>query len=321
MINPSLSQAADLSNLFIIDCKTKKDFGLHSYYLFNQQPVFDAHTSALNQTEFLLRKISKAQKLYSTIPEKIQHSFYIPVSFKPQSWVTNPSEDDFSAAARWIMHNYDFQCAKKLLTNYIAKVESGPYILSGLSKLSTNNAIPWRSPVLIQNFSNIEANKSLYWLTTFFKKSWQPRVWRVTDQHQLKENMTEDLLRHDARDSDKTTALTTPQIIPMINGEDSPVIATTTDSLEQQNASKGSPVDPAQDSLFPDNQPPASDLNQAQTNNSALTQVENTSIPEPNSPLATSQVETHSVIQQSAPNPYLKRIYIQYELNNTSTTE
>ncbi len=212
------SNPPDLSTIFIVDCHAEKDYSLNTYYLFNQQPVFDAHTAALKQTEFLLQKISKIKTLYATTPLKQQHSFYIPVSFKPQSWVLQPTKDDFPAAARWILHNYDYQCAKKLLKPFSTINAGGPYFLSSLEKLKANPEpnVPWRSAVLIQNLSDIEYKKSLFWLSTFFKKSWQPRLWNLDDISLLQEGILEELKNNDNlpnSDAMGSVSLSTPKAL------------------------------------------------------------------------------------------------------------
>lgn len=193
---------ADLSNIFIVDCKTNKNYGLHSYYLFLQQPVFQAHTNALKQTEYLLRKMNKIKLLYSNALSSKQQTVFIPVSFEPQSWVQQPQEADFGAAARWIMHNYDYQCAKTLLKPFPKLSDAGPYLLSSTQKLLPENLSaqrPWRIPVLVQNLSESTPEKSLYWLEMFFKKSWQPRQWLSENLLRLHENMLESLFHYDTQ--------------------------------------------------------------------------------------------------------------------------
>ena len=204
------SNSNNLSTVFLVDCKSIDNYGLHSYYLFARQPVFDAHTAALKQTEFLLRKISKAKKLTTKSPKTEQHNFYIPVSFQPQSWVQHPGDNDFSAAARWLLHNYDYQCASKILNQFPNTSDSGPYLLSSLKniqliqpgsltspQINPNRRIPWRTSVLIQNISNTDSAKSISWLDMFFKKSWQPRKWQTMDILNLHESLAERLWQND----------------------------------------------------------------------------------------------------------------------------
>lgn len=198
-----------LDTLFVVDCKVSKSHGLQSYYLFAQQPVFNAHTDALKETEFLLRKISRIKQRYKNTPLEKQHIFYIPVSFEPQSWVQDPQEDDFAAAARWVLHNYDYQCAKDLLRPFPFINKKGSYILSSNSPLipaqpsndSDGSKSPehplWRSPVLVQDLSNSKPEKSTFWLETFLKKSWQPRQWETMNVLQLHESMLEALFNYD----------------------------------------------------------------------------------------------------------------------------
>ncbi len=185
----------DLSSIFIIDCNISGQYSLYSYFLFPRQPVFNAHTNALKQTEQLLRKIHKLKQRYTNTPTHKQHAFYIPVSFEPQSWVMQPTEDDFNAAARWVVRNFDYQCAKKLLTAFPRIKNDGPYLLSSTKKLRQKS--PWRPPVLTQDFSKTGLNDSLFWIETFFKKSWQPQHWGATDLLSLRESMLEILFnRH-----------------------------------------------------------------------------------------------------------------------------
>jgi len=179
--------AKDLSSVFITDCKTKGKYGLYSYFLFPRQPVFNAHTRAIEQTEQLLRKIHKLKQLYINTAANKQHTFYIPVSFEPQSWVKQPAEDDYNAAARWVVRNFDYRCAKTLLSIFPRINNAGPYILSSTRKLRQKS--PWRMPVLTQDFSNIELSEANYWVDTFFKKSWQARSWGNRDLLNLRENM------------------------------------------------------------------------------------------------------------------------------------
>jgi len=211
------STDSNLSRLFVVDCKVSQAHGLHSYYLFTQQPVFNAHTDALEQTEFILRKISRIKERYKNIPIQRQHTFYIPVSFEPQSWVQDPQENDFAAAARWVLHNYDHQCAKKLLQPFPSINKEGPYILSSKSQLipaqasntntntntNANNGTKspehplWRMPVLVQDLSDSLRVKSNFWFETFLKKSWQPKQWETIHVLRLHESMLEALFEYD----------------------------------------------------------------------------------------------------------------------------
>ena len=184
---------SDISSVYITDCQTGNDFGLNSYYLFNQQPVFNAHSNALQQIEFLLRKISKIKHRSKNSPSRLQHALFIPVSFEPQSWVQQPAEGDFAAAARWVMHNYDYQCAKKLLQNYPDIVNAGPYIVSSQKEITSTQFSPLRIPTLIQDISYVSTPNSRFWLNLFFRKSWQPRQWQSTNLLNLQTNLIEEL--------------------------------------------------------------------------------------------------------------------------------
>ncbi len=165
----------DLSSIFITDCEANGKYGLYSYFLFPRQPVFNAHARAIKQTEQLLRKIHKLKQRYASTAPRKQHAFYIPVSFEPQSWVTQPTEDDYNAAARWVVRNFDHQCAKELLATFPRINNTGPYILSSTRKLRQKS--PWRMPVLTQDFSGTKPDESQFWISTFFKKTWQPQSW------------------------------------------------------------------------------------------------------------------------------------------------
>ncbi len=195
--------AGDLSQVFITDCKAKGEYGLYSYYIFPRPPVFNAHTRAIEQTEQLLRKIHKLKQHYLTTPASKQHTFYIPVSFEPQSWVIQPTEDDYNAAARWLVHNFDHQCAKKLLAAFPQINNAGPYILSSTRKLG--QASPWRMPVLTQDFSNITLDESTYWLDVFFKKSQQPQSWGNMDLLNLRKNIQTRLFRQYSQKKQKSS--------------------------------------------------------------------------------------------------------------------
>jgi len=232
------STDSNLSHLFVVDCKVSQAHGLHSYYLFTQQPVFNAHTDALEQTEFILRKISRIKERYKNTPIEKQHTFYIPVSFEPQSWVQDPQEDDFAAAARWVLHNYDHQCAKKLLQPFPSINKGGTYILSSKSQLvpaQPSNASPnngtklsghplWRIPVLVQDLSDSLSVKSNFWFETFLKKSWQPRQWETTNLLQLHESMLEALFEYDTQPQDGRLNQQEKQSHPEMNTGFIPVI-------------------------------------------------------------------------------------------------
>ena len=227
---------ANSGNILIVDCKTELDYGLNSYYLFLHHPVFQAHSNALEQTEFLLRKISKIKQLYPNTPLDKQHTIYIPVSFEPQSWVSQPKEGDFNAAARWILQNYDFQCAKTLLKPFPQLTDSGPYILSSSNKIQPRKLLPKipsvatsaHNPVLVQNLSTIKPAKSIDWLEMFFKKSWQPRQWEAENLIGLHDNMLESLFHYDVQLSEaiepqnKESSNNEPGYSPLISAEDVP---------------------------------------------------------------------------------------------------
>lgn len=201
----------DLSNIFIVDCNISGQYSLYSYFLFLRQPVFNDHTKALKQAERLLRKIHKLKQRYTNTPTNKQHTFYIPVSFEPQSWVTQPTEDDFNAAARWIIRNFDYQCSRKLLAAFPKIKSDGPYLLSSTKKLRQKS--PWRLPVLSQDFSEAELSDSLFWIETFFKRSWQPQHWGTLDLLSLRESMLEILFnRHQQKMKNKVQI---PESLPI----------------------------------------------------------------------------------------------------------
>jgi len=182
----------NLNRVFIVDCKATGQYGLYSYLLFSRQPVFDAHTQALKQMERLLRDVNQLKQHYPHTPTNNQQTVYIPVSFEPQTWITQPTENDYDAAARWVMHNFDFQCSKKLLAHFPKIKGDGPYILSSAQKIQQTS--PWRMPVLVQDFSTAKLGESLFWFDTFFKKSAQPQPWETMDLLRLQENMLSLLL-------------------------------------------------------------------------------------------------------------------------------
>jgi len=202
----------DLSSVFIVNCQSKHHYGLHSYYLYPYQPVFNEHANALKYMQVLLRKISRIKSLYQGQPDSKQHSFFIPVSFKPQSWVTSPSENDFEAAARWVTHNYDYACARKMLTAFTATntENKGPIILSSSMNIlaaTTPSELaeepiadqkePTHIPVLVQNLSNSVPSKAIKWLDIFVKSSWRIRHSGMKSLDLIRERLLERLHQHD----------------------------------------------------------------------------------------------------------------------------
>ena len=202
----------DLSSVFIVNCQSKHHYGLHSYYLYPYQPVFNEHSNALKYMQVLLRKISRIKTFYQGKPDSKQHSFFIPVSFQPQSWVISPSENDFDAAARWATHNYDYACARKILATFTStntEKNKGPIILSSsvnilatttpseLEEPIANQKKPAHIPVLVQNLSNSIPSKATKWLDTFVKSSWRIRHSGLKSLNLIRERLLERLHRHD----------------------------------------------------------------------------------------------------------------------------
>lgn len=190
------SEQSESADIFIVDCKTTQHYGLNSYFLLLHPPVFQAHTQALKLTEFLLQKIHTTKLLSPNAPLAQRQVIYIPVSFEPQSWVQHPQKEDFDAAARWVMQNYDYQCAKALMKPFPQLVANGPYILSSSQKLFPENLNMLTSalnPVLAQDLSNTETLQAFSWLELFFEKSWQPRQWQSMDLPGLQQVMLKGL--------------------------------------------------------------------------------------------------------------------------------
>lgn len=306
----AVADTVNLKENFIVNCQATKNYGLNSYYLFLHQPVFNEHTTALKQTEFLLRKIQKIKQLSSNIPIEQQQTIYIPVSFEPQSWVLQPDEADFEAAARWIMHNYDYQCAKDLLESFPKLTDNGPYIFSSTRILKVKNQKaynPWRNPVLVQNLSETEPAKFYYWLEIFFKKSWQPRPWLTERLIQLHENMLESLHQHElqlkeniARENVKLLENPTsnkPSLKPSLPVQDEASVTLFT-SFENT------------DKMATKDQPKAENqLTNEKSPSPTQTQKQDFGHAEANSPLLDSP-EINPAPQP--PNPYQEKITIQY---------
>ena len=310
----AIADSVNLKENFIVNCQTIKSYGLNSYYLFLHQPVFNEHTSALKQTEFLLRKLQKIKQLSSNTPIEQQQTIYIPVSFEPQSWVLQPDEADFEAAARWIMHNYDYQCAKDLLVSFPKLTDNGPYILSStrILKVKKQKAYnPWRNPVLVQNLSETEPAKFYYWLEIFFKKSWQPRPWLTESLIQLHENMLESLHQHELQlkeniASENVKLLETPpkniplKSTPVIQDEESVSLFASFEDNDKA-AAKNQPE--AENQLTNEKTPKPTqtqkqDLGQVEANHPLLDNPEINPTPQP-------------------PNPYQEKITIQYSPDST----
>lgn len=291
---PSIASetSSNLNNIFIVECKTNFDYGLHSYYLFLHQPVFQAQSKALKQTEVLLRQINNNKQQNPNTPISSQQSLYIPVSFEPQSWVTHPKEDDFEAAARWIMQNYDYQCAKMLLEPFPQLTDKGPYILSSIQKLLPPNlttATPWRNPVLTQNLSNIEPVQSLHWLDMFFKESSQPRQWAEMDLLHIRKDMLESLFP-----TEKSTT------------EENALQANQTREKDSQN---GNPQNEPLQNDTPQNNIPQGDTPQGDTPKSTrLISAEDV----PPSFIALEKPEETVVIKNQLPNKPIQQVILQF---------
>lgn len=161
--NPSYIPA----NHFLINDEPENfGYGLYSYLLLNPQKK-----DSLKCVALLSAFLSKRKELVEISQYKVDSNIniiYLPVKTSLPKGFDNLSNKQ---QINWVMTNYNFKRAKKLLKHFCFEHSSGPYIISFHQPVSVIQE-PVTENFLVQDFTKVPPSVGAMWLDEFIKLSY-----------------------------------------------------------------------------------------------------------------------------------------------------
>jgi hypothetical protein len=149
--------------------KEEPGYGLYSYLLFGSPPTESTRPRFLKAIQACLEMIPTAAELRQYRPASKLNILYVPVKVR--------AED--SPTAEWLLDHYDFVRARVLLDLLSPRYQTGPYIVSVLTPLSSLQAIP--QDHLFQDMSLVPTDPQdllSWWIRAFLNQAAQEQFWK-----------------------------------------------------------------------------------------------------------------------------------------------
>ena len=167
-----------VNHLMLRNCKESGQYGLYSYYLV-ANPASNDNSDFLENIKLFIQKSRRSAYQNRKADVRYMNNTYIPIWIDPPDWVSEVNIDNelqLDTAARWMALNYDYQCAKRILSKIPDLNNSNHYLVSSLSKLAEvkGEEMP---DMMVQCIckENREANFPM--ITEYYKKTWHQRYW------------------------------------------------------------------------------------------------------------------------------------------------
>ena len=149
--------------------KEDTGYGLYSYLLFGSPPTGSARDRYLKAIEAYLGLLPTVEDLRRYRPATKLNITYLPVKARP----TNLPK------AEWVLENYDYARARVLLDVVSSRYQTGPYIVSTLTPLSSLQALPHDH--LFQDLSLVPTQPDdllSWWIRAFVSQAAQEQFWK-----------------------------------------------------------------------------------------------------------------------------------------------
>jgi hypothetical protein len=160
--------------------KEAEVYGLYSYFLLGSRPDNASRERYLSAIKEYLR-LSDVIDLLKVLREKKEINItYLPlkISLGKDLLKQLEKQDDknYSEVAAWVLDNYDYERAQALLQKIEGGHVNGPYIVSLLTPLSGDTAVP---PYLYQDQSIVPHDLIASWMKEFIMQAAQEKFWEV----------------------------------------------------------------------------------------------------------------------------------------------
>lgn len=149
--------------------KEEAGYGLYSYLLFGSPPTDSARPRYLKAIQAYLALIPTVADLLQYRSANKLNITYVPVKVRPTDMPT----------AEWVLANYDYPRARVLLDLLSSRHQTGPYIVSTLTPLSTLQALPHDH--LFQDLSLVPTQPDdllSWWIRAFLNQAAQEQFWK-----------------------------------------------------------------------------------------------------------------------------------------------
>jgi hypothetical protein len=141
-------------------------YGLYSYLLLGAPPSEASRERVLKAIDAYLSLIPDVVSLEEYVPRAELNVFYLPVRSAPAP----------SAAAPWVVDNYDYARARSVLRGLPGANRDGPYIVAALKPLGGATAAA-AGPYLFQDLSSVPPHLAASWVREFLNQAAQERFW------------------------------------------------------------------------------------------------------------------------------------------------
>ncbi|HET7433632.1 MAG TPA: hypothetical protein VFN10_02850 [Thermoanaerobaculia bacterium] len=154
-------------SLLVRGKEEEKGFGLYSYVLFSEQPTAEARVRYVALVSRIVRSVDRTGEMIAVGYKRAElNVIHFPVLRQPTRSATLPE------AAEWIVDNYDYARAKKLLRKCSNAKGRGPFLVSSLVPLESTKDLPF-----IHDLASAGTDTIALWADEFVRVSCTPTHW------------------------------------------------------------------------------------------------------------------------------------------------
>jgi hypothetical protein len=157
------------------NCKETGHFGLYSYFLVPHAPA--NNQNFIESIKLFMYKSRKMAYQNRKADPRLINNTYVPIWADPPEWVLATdidNEDQLEIAARWVVQNYDFKCARRMVKKVPGLAMSDQFLVSSLSRLTK---IAANDDMMVQRISLDSEEVNIPLIQEYYKKTWHQRSW------------------------------------------------------------------------------------------------------------------------------------------------
>lgn len=171
----SYSESALVKDSLLQNCKETGHYGLYSYFLVPNVPA--NNQNFIESIKLFMYKSRRSAFQNRQVDSRLINNTYVPIWAAPPGWVLTTdidNEEQLEIAARWVVQNYDFKCARRILKKIPGLNMSDQYLVSSLSRLTKVAA---NDDTMVQRISLDDEGLNIPLIREYYKKTWHQRSW------------------------------------------------------------------------------------------------------------------------------------------------
>lgn len=172
---PTDSGLALVKSSLMQNCKETGHFGLYSYFLVPHAPA--NNQNFIESIKLFMYKSRRMAYQNREADPRLVNNTYVPIWADPPEWVLATdidNDDQLEIAARWVVQNYDFKCARRMVKKIPGLTMSDQYLVSSLSRLTKVAA---NDDMMVQRISLDSEEINIPLIQEYYKKTWHQRSW------------------------------------------------------------------------------------------------------------------------------------------------